>query len=107
MNALYDAPVDLNGDTKNIIKVYESDDTRSYMKAQCMHCVDPACVSACPVGALGTDSIARSLEVLFGQVMKLRAHGLSALMYSGSYRVPPDTLTGDIARITQVYSSRC
>ena len=52
----------------------------------------------CPVGALGTDSIARSLEVLFGQVMKLRAHGVSAHMYSGSYRVPAATLTGDVAR---------
>jgi formate dehydrogenase iron-sulfur subunit len=25
---------------------------RVYVKRQCMHCVDPACVSACPVGAL-------------------------------------------------------
>ena len=52
----------------------------------------------CPVGALGTDSIARSLDVLYGQVMKLRAHGVSAHMYSGSYRVPAITLTGDVAR---------
>ena len=51
-----------------------------------------------PVGALGTDSITRGLEVLYGQVMKLRANGLSALMYSGSYRVPASTLTGDVAR---------
>jgi beta-aspartyl-dipeptidase (metallo-type) len=51
-----------------------------------------------PVGALGTDSIARSLDVLHGQVMKLRAQGLSAMMYSGSYRVPVVTLTGDVAR---------
>lgn len=51
-----------------------------------------------PVGALGTDSIARKLEVLFGKVMELRARGLSALMYNGSYRIPPATLTGDVAR---------
>jgi beta-aspartyl-dipeptidase (metallo-type) len=51
-----------------------------------------------PVGALGTDSVTRSLEVLYGQVMKLRARGLSARMYSGSYRVPPATLTGDVVR---------
>jgi len=51
-----------------------------------------------PVGALGTDSITRRLEVLYGQVMKLRANGVSAHMYSGSYRVPADTLTGDVAR---------
>jgi beta-aspartyl-dipeptidase (metallo-type) len=52
----------------------------------------------CPVGALGTDALARSLEVLYGSVMALRARGLDAYMYSGSYRVPPVTLTGDVAR---------
>jgi beta-aspartyl-dipeptidase (metallo-type) len=51
-----------------------------------------------PVAALGTDSITRSLEVLFGKVMELRAHGLSACMYTGAYRVPAPTLTGDVAR---------
>lgn len=51
-----------------------------------------------PVGALGTDSIARNLDVLYGQVMRLRNHSISALMYSGSYRVPAVTLTGDVAR---------
>ncbi len=51
-----------------------------------------------PIGALGTDSITRSLDGLFGQVMKLRSVGLSAYMYSGSYRVPATTLTGDVAR---------
>jgi beta-aspartyl-dipeptidase (metallo-type) len=51
-----------------------------------------------PVGALGTDSIVRSLDVLYGKTMELRARGLAAFMYSGSYRVPPLTLTGDLAR---------
>jgi beta-aspartyl-dipeptidase (metallo-type) len=51
-----------------------------------------------PVGALGTDAVTRSLEVLYGQVMKLRSRGLSARMFSGSYRVPPNTLTGDVVR---------
>ncbi len=51
-----------------------------------------------PVGALGTDSITRSLDVLFGNVMQLRRQGLAALMYTGSYRVPANTLTGDVAR---------
>lgn len=51
-----------------------------------------------PVGALGTDSIGRSLEVLYGSVMALRAHGLDALMYTGAYRVPAPTLTGDVTR---------
>ena len=48
---LYDPPNDLNGDTKNIIKLYEGDGEKSYMKAQCMHCIDPGCVNACMIGA--------------------------------------------------------
>ena len=52
----------------------------------------------CPVGALGTDSITRSLDVLYGSVMQLRAAGLAAQMYTGAYRVPAPTLTGDVAR---------
>ncbi len=52
----------------------------------------------CPVGALGTDSLGRSLDVLYGCVMGLRAEGLNAYMYSGAYRVPAPTLTGDVAR---------
>lgn len=51
-----------------------------------------------PVGALGTDSLGRSLEVLYGTVMGLRAQGLDAFMFTGSYRIPAPTLTGDVAR---------
>jgi len=52
----------------------------------------------CPVGALGTDSVGRSLEVLYGSTMALRSAGLNAYMYSGAYRVPVPTLTGDVTR---------
>jgi len=52
----------------------------------------------CPVGALGTDSLGRSLDVLYGSTMALRSAGLNAFMYTGAYRVPAPTLTGDIAR---------
>src|SRR4051812_43989050 len=40
---LYDAPEGLNETTKNVIQLYRDDDakTRSYVKKQCMHCVDP------------------------------------------------------------------
>lgn len=51
-----------------------------------------------PVGALGTDSIGRSLDVLYGNVMGMRGQGLNAYMLSGAYRVPAPSLTGDIAR---------
>ncbi len=49
---LYQAPVDLNASTKNVIQLYRGDGEQSYMKRQCMHCVDPACVGACMLGAL-------------------------------------------------------
>lgn len=48
----YDAPIDLNDCTKNIIQLYKEDGRYSYVKRQCMHCVDPACVGACMIGAL-------------------------------------------------------
>ncbi len=53
--AIYDAPLDLNGRTKNIIKLYREGNSISYMKVQCMHCVDPACAAACMLGALSKD----------------------------------------------------
>lgn len=49
---VYDAPGDLNSSTKNIIKAFPAGDTQHYMKQQCMHCVDPSCVSVCMLGAL-------------------------------------------------------
>lgn len=49
---IYNAPVDLSARAKTVIKLYAEGSTQSYMKAQCMHCVDPACVSACMLGSL-------------------------------------------------------
>ncbi len=48
------------------------------------------------VGVLGTDGISRTPADLLAAVRGLRAHGLGAYMYTGSYRVPPPTLTGDL-----------
>ena len=48
----YDAPLDLNATTKNIIKLATDGPASTYMKMQCMHCVDPACVSVCMMKAL-------------------------------------------------------
>ncbi len=50
--AEYDAPLDLNGTTKNVIKLAQGEGDTAYMKAQCVHCADPACVSVCMAGAL-------------------------------------------------------
>ena len=49
---LYQSPVDLSARAKTVIKLYRDAGVQSYMKAQCMHCVDPACASACMLGAL-------------------------------------------------------
>ncbi|MGO9516204.1 MAG: hydrogenase 2 operon protein HybA [Candidatus Korobacteraceae bacterium] len=53
-SGLWDIPADLNSKTKNIIKLYrETNDTGfAFVKRQCMHCLDPACVTGCPFGAL-------------------------------------------------------
>ncbi|MGO1345368.1 MAG: beta-aspartyl-peptidase, partial [Chromohalobacter japonicus] len=50
------------------------------------------------VGVLGTDSISRSPADLLAAVRGLAADGLSTYMYTGAYRVPAPTLTGDIQR---------
>ena len=52
------------------------------------------------VGVLGTDSISRSPADLLAKVRGLKAEGISAYMYTGAYRVPPPTLTGDIQPAT-------
>ncbi|HVO64575.1 MAG TPA: hydrogenase 2 operon protein HybA [Terriglobales bacterium] len=53
-SGLWDIPEDLNSKTKNIIKLYrETDGTDfAFVKRQCMHCLDPACATGCPFGAL-------------------------------------------------------
>ena len=49
---LYDSADSLNQYTKNVIQLYKDNDETSFVKKQCMHCIDPACVGACMLGAL-------------------------------------------------------
>ncbi len=57
---VYDAPVDLNSTTKNVIKsLPTADGGQIFVKQQCMHCVDPSCVSACMLGALHKEGEAK------------------------------------------------
>ncbi len=49
---VYDAPKELSADTWTMIQLYQGENEYSFVKRQCMHCVDPACASGCPVHAL-------------------------------------------------------
>ncbi len=49
---IWDAPKDLSAKTLTIVKLYKNDTQHSFVKRQCMHCVDPACVSGCPTSAM-------------------------------------------------------
>jgi len=51
---LYDSPRNVAEHTYTLIKLFKDDKSgvSSFVKRQCMHCVDPACQSACIVGAL-------------------------------------------------------
>ncbi len=49
----YDSPRDLSDSTYTLIKMHQGESGEAtFVKKQCMHCIDPACQSACLVGAL-------------------------------------------------------
>lgn len=48
------------------------------------------------VGLLGTDGTTRSVAELVARTLGLREEGLSAWCWTGSYEVPPKTLTGSV-----------
>ena len=54
--------VNLDADTRNIISAAREDESggfASYVKRQCMHCLEPACASACMFGGLKKDEHGR------------------------------------------------
>ncbi len=64
--APWDTPLDTTARTFNVIKVYRDGkatqknaetDGFAFMKTSCLHCVDPSCVSACPVSAMSKDPV--------------------------------------------------
>ncbi len=48
------------------------------------------------IGCLGTDSVTRHMESLLAKARGLEAEGVSTYIFSGSYDVPPKTITGSI-----------
>lgn len=52
-------------------------------------------VTSC-VGVLGTDGTTRNVAGLVAATLALREYGLSAWCWTGSYEVPPITLTGNV-----------
>jgi beta-aspartyl-dipeptidase (metallo-type) len=58
----------------------------------------PAAGITTVIGILGFDSISRSPADLLAKTLDIKAAGINAWMYTGAYRVPPPTLTGDIQR---------
>lgn len=50
------------------------------------------------VGCLGTDGISRDMVSLLAKARALEEEGISTYIYSGSYRFPVKTITGDIMK---------
>jgi len=63
---LWDTPFELSGKTYTVIKLYQNGtsehkdkeiDGFAHIKRQCLHCIDPSCVSVCPVSAMTKDPV--------------------------------------------------
>jgi Fe-S-cluster-containing dehydrogenase component len=68
---MWDTPLETSGSTLNVIKLYQNGsaehkdqevDGYAFTKRHCLHCVDPSCVSACPVSAMTKDPVTGIVE---------------------------------------------
>jgi Fe-S-cluster-containing dehydrogenase component len=62
----WDTAEDISGKTLNVIRVYQNGtmaekdreiDGYAFVKRHCLHCVDPSCISVCPVSAMQKDPV--------------------------------------------------
>ena len=90
--AMWDSPLETSGRTLNVIKLYQNGsaehkdqevDGYAFMKRHCLHCVDPSCVSACPVSAMTKDSVTGIV-----QHHKERCIGCRYCVYSCPFGIP-------------------
>jgi Fe-S-cluster-containing dehydrogenase component len=92
VNPMWDTPLETSGETLNVIKLYKNgtgehkdqlDDGFAFMKRHCLHCVDPSCVSVCPVSAMTKDPVTGIVEH-----HKDRCIGCRYCVYSCPFGIP-------------------
>jgi Fe-S-cluster-containing dehydrogenase component len=101
----WDTPKDLSAKTYNIIKVYQNGtmeqkdretDGYAFIKRQCSHCVDPSCVSCCPVSAMIKDP-----ETGIVRNDPDRCIGCRYCVYACPFQVPKYEFDGAFGRISK------
>ncbi len=55
-----------------------------------------ACGVTTVIGCLGTDGVTRHMESLLAKAKALEAEGITTFIFSGSYEIPPRTITGSV-----------
>jgi beta-aspartyl-dipeptidase (metallo-type) len=55
-----------------------------------------ACGVTTVIGCLGTDGVTRHMESLLAKARALEAEGITTFIFSGSYEIPPRTITGSV-----------